>query len=405
MYQQQHDFFQNKHSMDILAELETYSKLGTTTQVLEVNGIPYFINKFWTARQRQAHRIHEVSYRACFKPQLPAFFIDRLSQPGDVVYDPFMGRGTTSIEAALRGRIPYGNDINPLSKALTEPRINPPDLNTIIARLSEIPWAKFKNIKHKELLTFYHSKTLSQIEGLRLWFNKRQCRNDLDQIDRWIRMVAINRLTGHSSGFFSVYTLPPNQAVSIKSQKKINKKKQQTPPLRDVPAIIAKKSASLLSQGYPVASQTLFLTELSHKTKQIPSKSVKLTVTSPPFLDNVHYEVDNWLRCWFLGIDPKSIKITQHRNIDDWSHFITATLTELARISCSGAYIAFEVGEVRGGAVKLEENVIASVKTLPFEILCVLINQQKFTKTANCWGILNNKSGTNSNRIVLLRKK
>ena len=62
-------------------------------------------------------------------------------------------------------------------------------------------------------------------------------------------MVAINRLTGHSSGFFSVYTLPPNQSVSIKSQKKINKKKQQTPPLRDVPAIIAKKSASLFVSG------------------------------------------------------------------------------------------------------------------------------------------------------------
>ena len=405
MYQQQHELFQNDHLKDILTELEMYSKLGTRTQIVENSGVPYFINKFWTARQRQAHRIHEVSYRACFKPQLPAFFIDRLTHPGDVVYDPFMGRGTTPIEAALRNRIPYGNDISPLSKALTEPRINSPDLNKIIVRLSEIPWKKFKNIKHKELLTFYHPKTLAQIEGLRSWLKKRQSTAELDPTDRWIRMVAINRLTGHSSGFFSVYTLPPNQAVSIKSQKKINKKKQQTAPLRDVPAIIAKKSASLLSQGHPRASQTLFLTSPSHKTQQIPSESVKLTVTSPPFLDIVHYEADNWLRFWFLGITPKSIKITRHRNIDEWSSFITATLTELARVSCAGAHLAFEVGEVRRGSVKLEKNVISSAKTLPFEILAVLINQQKFTKTANCWGILNNKSGTNSNRIVLLRKK
>jgi hypothetical protein len=35
-------------------------------------------------------------------------------------------------------------------------------------------------------------------------------------------MVAVNRLTGHSPGFFSVYTLPPNQAVSVKAQQKIN---------------------------------------------------------------------------------------------------------------------------------------------------------------------------------------
>ena len=58
--------------------------------------IRYLINEFWTAGQRQAHSIHEVSYRACFKPQLPEFFIKRLTKPGDAVYDPFMGRGTTS---------------------------------------------------------------------------------------------------------------------------------------------------------------------------------------------------------------------------------------------------------------------------------------------------------------------
>ena len=404
MYSQQTDFFQDNSSKDILAELAEYDKLGAKTQVETVNGIPYFINQFWTARQRQAHRIHELSYRACFKPQLPAFFIERLTQPGDLVYDPFMGRGTTPIEAALRGRIPYGNDINPLSKALTEPRINPPSLNDIIKRLSEIPWSKFKTVKSKKLLTFYHPKTLAQIEGLRLWLKKRQTQNQMDQTDRWIRMTAMNRLTGHSSGFFSVYTLPPNQAVSIKSQKKINEKKQQKPPERDVPVIIAKKSATLLSQGCPQANQTLFLTELSHKTDQILPESVKLTITSPPFLDIVNYEADNWLRCWFLGINPKSIPITRHKNIEEWSAFISKTLVELGRVSCLGAYVAFEVGEVRKGTVRLEEHVISASKGMPFETLGVVINRQKFTKTANCWGVSNNKSGTNSNRIVLLRK-
>ncbi|HEY0285095.1 MAG TPA: DNA methyltransferase, partial [Vicinamibacterales bacterium] len=74
-----------------------------------------FVNEFWTSKQRVANSLHEVSYRACFKPQLPRFFIDRFTAPGDVVYDPFMGRGTTVIEAALAGRTPAGCDINPLS--------------------------------------------------------------------------------------------------------------------------------------------------------------------------------------------------------------------------------------------------------------------------------------------------
>lgn len=49
----------------------------------------------------------------------------------------------------------------------------------------------------------------------------------LSDADRWIRMVAVNRLTGHSAGFFSVYTLPPNQAVSPRAQAKINERLEQ----------------------------------------------------------------------------------------------------------------------------------------------------------------------------------
>ena len=65
-------------------EWEVDGKKGTTMKA---------INEYWTSRQRQAHSLHEISYRACYKPQLPRFFIERLSEPGDAVYDPFMGRG------------------------------------------------------------------------------------------------------------------------------------------------------------------------------------------------------------------------------------------------------------------------------------------------------------------------
>jgi hypothetical protein len=29
-----------------------------------------------------------------------------------------------------------------------------------------------------------------------------------------------------------------------------------------------------------------------------------------------------------------------------------------------------------------------------------MVNQQEFTKTANCWGVRNNAKGTNTNRIA-----
>lgn len=401
----QQDLFMKPENAHFIEDLVHFDDFGATTQIQEINGINYYINEFWTSKQRKAHRLQEISYRACFKPQLPAFFIDRLTKYGDIVYDPFMGRGTTLLEATLKGRIPYGNDTNPLSCALVEPRLNPPTLKQINERLAEIPWESFEGFKHSELLVFYHPKTLAKIEGLRRWLFERAKNGELDNVDLWIRMVAINRLTGHSSGFFSVYTLPPNQAVTIDRQKIINEKRNQTPPLRDVVKIIAKKSKGLLSQGSTNASRMLLLTGQSSETKIIADQSVSLTVTSPPFLDIVNYESDNWLRCWFLGIDAKNVQIAQHRKIEAWQSFIVSTLTELSRITRVGGHIAFEVGEVRNGTIKLEKSVIDAASGLPLNPLGVMINQQEFTKTSNCWGVSNNKTGTNSNRIVIFERQ
>jgi len=396
--------FSSAERRPILDELAAFNEFGAATIVDERDGVTYFINEFWTPRQRQAHRLHEISYRACFKPQLPRFFIERLTEPGDVVYDPFMGRGTTPLEAAFLGRTPYGNDTNPLSRAFVEARINPPTLEQVARRLDQIPWETFDTFTEDDLLAFYHPTTLAKLEGLRAWIFEREKAGTLDKIDFWIRMVAINRLTGHSAGFFSVYTLPPNQAVTVERQRGINTKRGQVPPERDVKSIILKKSRNLLSDGGPSVETSLFLTRQSDDTPEIPDDAVTLTVTSPPFLDIVNYEADNWLRCWFLGVDPKSVRITTHRSVEGWTHFIARTLAELARITKTGGHIAFEVGEVRKGTVRLEENVIEAAKRLPLQALGVMINAQQFTKTSNCWGVSNNVGGTNSNRIVIFKR-
>ena len=66
--------------------------------------------------------------------------------------------------------------------------------------------------------------------------------------------------------------------------------------------------------------------------------------------------------------------------------------------------MAFEVGEVRRGKIKLEEVVAPLGISAGFACMAIAINAQKFTKTANIWGVSNNSMGTNTNRIVLFRK-
>jgi len=402
-------------------QLIGFQEFGKATQVIETQAttfagarpiVPTYVNEFWSSRQRAANSLQEVSYRACFKPQLPRFFIQRLTAPGEVVYDPFMGRGTTVIEAGLLGRVPSGCDASPLSIVLSRPRLRPPALEQVVRRLQEIDYSYAGQLP-EELLVFYHPETLKEICALRSYLMKRDEAGESDYIDDWIRMVAVNRLTGHSPGFFSVYTLPPNQAVSVKAQQKINETRDQQPPRRHVAELISRKSRQLLSECDARARSSLsavcdhaqLLTQHSGSVPQIASGTVSLVVTSPPFLDVVDYAGDNWLRCWFIGVDPASVKFTVPKKLEDWQRVMTEVFRELHRILRPGGHVAFEVGEVRAGKVKLEEAVVPCGVDAGLEPVLILINDQKFTKTANCWGVDNNAKGTNTNRIVVFRKE
>jgi hypothetical protein len=394
------------------SELENFHVFGTPTNISALTTeagetISVFTNEFWTSKQRAASSLHEVSYRACFKPQLPRFFIERLTRVGDLVYDPFMGRGTTLLESVLLGRRSVGCDINPLSAVLLIPRLNPPTLEQVRRRLYEINW-KYERPLPEELLAFYHPRTLEQICALR-----ESLRSSTSSVDGWLRLVATNRLTGHSKGFFSVYTLPPNQAVSVDRQRRINEQRKQSPDARDVAMIIFHKSRSLLSKISEEDRKRLselgpgstVITGSCDKTPAIADESVTLVVTSPPFLDVVNYEADNWLRCWFNDIDPITIKLWMFKRIDDWHERMITVFQELFRVLKRNGFVAFEVGEVRGGKLKLEDAVVSAAERAGLTPVLVLINQQEFTKTSNCWGVSNMSKGTNTNRVVLLQKR
>ncbi|MYF97737.1 site-specific DNA-methyltransferase, partial [Candidatus Poribacteria bacterium] len=364
--------------------------------------VPIEVDEFWTAKQRAGHSIHEISYRACYKPQLPAYFIKKFCEAKSVVYDPFMGRGTTLIEAQLHGHKVIGNDINPLSKVLTYPRLNPPTITDIEKKLSEIDLSNDTEID-EDLLVFFHEETLRDIYGWRGYFQE----GKLDRVDTWLQMVACSRLTGHSSGFFSVFTLPPNLAASVTSQQKINEKRNQTPEYRDTKALILRKSKQLLRHSIPddySRDDAVLLTESADHTPQIADESVDLVVTSPPFLDTVDYEQDNWLRMWFCNIEIERGKIWQIKSLDGWVERMTDVFVELHRILKLSGRIAFEVGEVRKGEVLLENAVAKASLDAGFLPDKLMINSQNFTKTANFWGVSNNQKGTNSNRIVILKK-
>ncbi len=89
-------------------------------------------------RQNSGYASHNFhAFAAKFPPQLPALFIDALTEPGDTVLDPMMGSGTAIVEAALAGRRAIGFDIDPLAVRLCRVKTTPIADLSLLERLAQ----------------------------------------------------------------------------------------------------------------------------------------------------------------------------------------------------------------------------------------------------------------------------
>lgn len=72
-------------------------------------------DSLWSIDKRDATGAHKngSAYHGNFVPQIPRQLIQRYTKPGDVVIDPFLGGGTTLIEARRQGRHGIGIELNP----------------------------------------------------------------------------------------------------------------------------------------------------------------------------------------------------------------------------------------------------------------------------------------------------
>ncbi|HIH91532.1 TPA: site-specific DNA-methyltransferase, partial [Candidatus Woesearchaeota archaeon] len=104
-----------------------------------------------------------VPYQACFAPQIPHFFIKKYSKEGDVVLDPFAGRGTTIFEANQLGRIGVGLDVFPLAITLSKLKLHNVSFEDVKKRLEKIDFSKQMLNGYDHFKDIYHPKTYSEI--------------------------------------------------------------------------------------------------------------------------------------------------------------------------------------------------------------------------------------------------
>lgn len=81
-------------------------------------------NTVWAFPDRGKWATHDAKYRGNWSPYIPRNLIMRYSSEGDIVLDPFVGGGTTAVEAKLTNRNFIGVDINPRAIEITNSKLN-----------------------------------------------------------------------------------------------------------------------------------------------------------------------------------------------------------------------------------------------------------------------------------------
>lgn len=272
---------------------------------------------------REFSKIHQMTaYLAMFPPNLPHYFIDKFSNVGDLVFDPFSGHGTTAFEACRMGRIGIGNDLNPLAICLTKSKVNIPTKQDIFKRLKELERQyKLSNISIKDIssdikMLYDESTTLPQLVFLRQNLNKK-CK-----VDIFILGILTGLMHGkHRKDGTSIYCsidMPNTFSMSPNYVRNFIKTHNLKKPKQNVFILLKQRTIHLLQEQDDTLKNLsqykegfCFEADAIDSSDKILEKydknSISLIITSPPYLKNINYGKYNWIRLWLLNEDTKQV--------------------------------------------------------------------------------------------------
>lgn len=360
------------------------------------------------------HSMHYVvPYRGHSSPQLVDYAIKRYSEKGQVVLDPFSGRGTTALQANLEGRVAYSSDINPLAVRLTRAKTMPIGLEEVVMRLNQIDFRRPVDLSsyQEQFEPFYHPDTYRELVNLRGFLQQKS-----DWVNQFIELMVFSRLHGHTEAFFSAYT-SPHEAMSPERQLLINLKRRQQPEYRALPPRIIKRSAQALRDGF--SSDFFSISELNkigqsdaRSLEWVGTNSVDLVLCSPPFLERLDYLSDYWLSFWFGGISPRAFSASSQtfNDVETWCEFVEQSLTEMLRVLKPRSYAVIESSEKEheGHGVCLHK-LIADIATRVtgsgkrFIVEEIITNKEKFGELPGGVNDGRPKSKEQNSKLVVLK--
>lgn len=263
------------------------------------------------------HRMHSICpYLAMFPEDFVHKHAEEYTSEGDRIFDPFSGRGTTLFQSLLMKRKAAALDVNPVAYCVSKAKAQIPSLERVqdeVERLERLYYSSARRPldEEREKLppffkrAYYHS-TLRQLLYLRRALKWRE-----DPAHCFITALVLGSLHGDSDKSRSYFSNQMPRTISTKPAYSLKYWRENNlwPHKRDVFSILQSRAEFRLTDQQGVRRGSVALADARRAAQTFPhlKDSVRAIITSPPYLDMLRYEEDQWLRLWFLGSKPYPI--------------------------------------------------------------------------------------------------
>jgi len=287
----------------------------------------------WPANTAE-HRWYGLGrYYAMFPAPFVTRAVKTFTRPGDVVMDPFSGRGNAPFVAAALGRPAVAVDIHPVAWLFTAAKLEPArQPGRVLARLREVA-AAVRATDCKARSEFETMAWAPAVLGL-LRAARRELNWQRSRVDRTLMaFVALHMQDNCRNGLSN--RLSPTVAHSASyAVRWWTANGLFEPPATDPVVFLTDRVTRRYAFGPPnLATSKPFLGDARLKLRQIRSCQAKLLITSPPYHDITDYWNDHWLRLWLLG-EPlsKNWRRTQkHANLTEYRALLLGVFHQAKR--------------------------------------------------------------------------
>lgn len=286
-----------------------------------------------------------------FPPQVPHIFIRWLTEPGDVVYDPFSGRGTAPLEACRLGRLGMGSDANPLAYVLTSSKVDPPTEKEAHTRLTELRGECGGGAGDNapgDIRMLYTPHVLGQLVWLRDHLDLAR-RDDRFLMALVLGVMHANYTPGHAARGLSI-SMPNTFSMSPSYVRRYIDENGLEPPNVDVFELLERK---LIRMNLPEAVATRGRAWQQDARKSVSTSLIerpaKLIFTSPPYLSVIKYGKYNWVRLWMLKQEPNDVDeaLMATGSLSKYLKFVEDVLNALGSAVRDDGYLCLMIGDVR----------------------------------------------------------